>query len=152
MSFQLFTYNIFYADVSPSIGYRFSENFHVGLSGYKRLSYLETKDRVESVNYYGLRVSASHNVVSDFRIYSEVESFRNSTKTKMAFDQPSDNWIMKWNLGVQKRYSLGKGFYAHTVLMYDLMRIKRFPNTEGSALRFGFDYQIRKNKKKKVTV
>jgi hypothetical protein len=55
----------------------------------------------------------------------------------------------KFNVGIQQRYSLGKRFYGHFLIMYDLNQIKEFPNTSGSSVRFGFDYQLKKGKGKK---
>lgn len=151
ITFQVFTQENVSVDVSPFIGYRFSGKFNAGLGGYKRITYFSKSDHLQAVNCYGFRFFASHKIVKKFSFYSELECYRNYTASGYGglygFMRNQHHW--KWNFGFQNRYSIGRRFYGNFIVMYDLVKIKRFPNTEGAAVRFGIDYLI-KNRKKKL--
>ncbi len=150
-TFQVFHQDNVSVDVSPFIGYRFSGRITAGISGYRRLTYFEKDDKLRAVDYYGFRTFGSFKVIKSVMVYTELERFRNYVeqgRVNFPSIQPDPGWHWKWNLGAQQRYSIGKGFYGNFIIMYDLMQIKKFPNSSGSAIRFGFDYQIKKKQKK----
>jgi hypothetical protein len=152
ITLQVFKQGEVSVDVAPFVGYRFSGHISAGIGGYRRLTYFEKSDHLSAVRCYGYRLFGSVKVIQSFNAYTDIEYFNNNAKPsnsqQRAYFDSSQHW--KWNLGIQKRYSLGKNFFGHFILLYNLVKIKKFPNTEGASVRFGVDYQI-KNKKRKVS-
>ena len=58
-------------------------------------------------------------------------------------------WSSKFNVGFYQTYKISKNLSEHAIIMYDVLKIKKFPASKnGGALRFGFDYQIKKKNRK----
>lgn len=155
VSIQVFQQNNISVDFAPFLGYRFSGKISAGLSGYQRLTYFRKDDKIRAVRIYGIRLYTTVKVIGNFSAHGEGEYFQDhySSHHKTPHANGQDDKISPWklNVGVQQRYPVGKRMFGHFLIMYDLVQIREFPNTSGSSVRFGFDYQLRKKKKEKKT-
>lgn len=146
MTFQFFQRDQFRMDIAPAIGYRLSGHSIVGIGAYRRVTVLPKEYAVHSVPHYGFRFYTTYKFLQVCALFAEVDYLRHAEPTQRVAYRVESKPI-KLNLGIQKRFQIKKGLYGYTIIMYDLMKIKRFPNTEGSAIRFGFDYIISKKQK-----
>lgn len=143
-------------DMAPFMGYRFTGWLSAGISGYKRITYLKEYERIKIEKLVGFRGYTDIRIINGFTGHLEVEYLVDHTTVQNShgsrpsvfslYENQSSAW--KLNLGVQQRYGIGKGFYGHFLIMYDLLQLEEFPHNTGSSVRFGVDYQIRKKVKK----
>lgn len=139
----------FSMDLFPFIGYRLTGHLTAGLGGYKRILYTHTDGAISGTGHYGIRIFAAYKVIKGIHGYAEFEYFNGPSGKERYINRPgviSEN--IKFNLGVQKRYPITRRLYGLVIVMYDLTKLKYFPNSEGANARFGVDYQLKKKKNK----
>lgn len=146
-SLQIFNGNDFSVDFAPFVGYRFSGRLSAGLSGYRRIAYIGKDDAVKTLDSYGIRFYNNFQIIKGISTHVEVERYKPENTGSIIQPMDKEQWDTKINLGLFQRYNIGKRVYGHFLIMYDLMQFKQFPNSTGSSIRFGFDYQIKKRKK-----
>jgi hypothetical protein len=141
-------------DVAPFLAYRLSGHVVMGISGYCRLTYIEDHNSVKIKNedLLGVRLFNDFKLLNGFYAHTELQYFRDrsSIANKIPPVEINGKWQNKFNFGLYRTYKLGKNINGNIVLLYDLLKIKEFPNTRNVAMRFGFEYQIRKRKMKNV--
>jgi hypothetical protein len=149
ISLQIFYVDNVSIDVNPFVGYHINGYLSAGLGGYRRITYFRQEDALRINDLYGIRSFAIIKIYKGFSAYVESEickSFRSGYLMSAPVDK---GWSGKLNVGIHQRYRFTKHLSGHTILMYDVLKIKQFPSSTNSALRFGFEYKIVKRKKDK---
>jgi hypothetical protein len=154
ITFQVLPSSDITFDLAPSIGYRISGKINIGAGAFRRISYLRKEGTLTALDCYGFRVNNTFRFFKSVNTYLEYERSKSIDQSQLVhgaiLTTPENKWSNKINVGVFNRYSLGRNLFGHFVIMYDILQIKKFPNTTGSSARFGFDYQlVRKRKKHK---
>jgi hypothetical protein len=138
---------------APMVGYRFSGRIRAGVSAYRGLTYVSKDDALRMTSLYGVRLSNNIRVIKQVYTHIEVEKFKADPFAQQVFlkhaaPQSKFSWDTKLNFGALQIHPIGKRINTHFLVLYDLLMLKQFPNSNGSSVRFGFDYQLRKREKK----
>jgi hypothetical protein len=152
LSFQVFRGDNTAFDIAPFIGYRFSGHISAGVSAYRRLTYTEkhASIKIRNEDLLGLRFYGDVKILRGVFVHSEYQLFRDrsSIANKIPAIETNKGWQSKFNFGLYRTYKISKNISGNMVLLYDLLRIREFPNTRNVAMRFGFEYRIKKKLKK----
>lgn len=152
MSFQMFQGSGFAVDMAPFIGYRFSGAISAGIGGYRRVAYFSGSDALTLLDYYGARLYTQVRVIKKLCAHVELERYKPSTDNTTFPPMPDATaWSTKLNVGANYRYKINKRLNGNFLIMYDMIQLKQFPNSSGSSVRFGIDYQVRKKRSKEKT-
>lgn len=151
LNFQIFKADEISEDIAPYLGYKFSGKIQAGVSFYKRFKAFQKEYIIKGENLYGFRISQNFKFAPGVYTHLELDRFEDKLSTKIVGQGYTGTygWNSKVNFGIYRTYSLGKGFKGSMILLYDVLQIKKFPQSSHSAFRFGFEYTIKKHDKRK---
>lgn len=137
-------------DLSFSLGYKISGRISAGAASYKRIEFVSKTNALTGLDIHGYRAFGRVRLIKQMNVHLEYERFVNNDLVSMQQSKSEFGvWQDKMNFGVYYSYPIFKGFRGHALYLYDLMRIKEFPKTSPSSIRFGFGYQFKKKDKTK---
>jgi hypothetical protein len=147
--FQVYNSESTSADVAPYLGFRISGRVTAGLSIYERVLLNGKEVAIKVEDLYGYRLSQNFKLASGLYTHLEFDRFEDKlVKVKGGQGYTgSYGWNSRVNFGMYRTYSLGRGFKGSMILLYDVLKIKKFPQSNHSAFRFGFEYTIKKRVK-----
>lgn len=150
---QVFTGENISVNAAPTISYKISGIFQSGISAFRRVTYFKKEASISLVNCYGLRVFMQATLFKSFHAYGELERSKPDPTPAGIFHSTSSQTMEnggfqnKVNIGIVHSYSMGKNISGYFVVLYDVLQIKKFPNSTGSSSRFGIQYELKKRKK-----
>jgi hypothetical protein len=150
VTFQMHNQNNFSADLGVQLGYRFTPALTVGLGGTYRAYFDKSYDYfVSGAGVYGGRIYTSLVATKGFYIHAEFESltlnparYRDPVKADM-----SSRHFYGTNFGLGKRFNMSRKVKGTVLGLYRLEHEGYLPATQKVAVRMGFEYVIRKEKK-----
>jgi hypothetical protein len=150
VGFQVFQMDQVLVDISPSVRYRFSGRISFGLAVFKRVAYSRESESLGKNASFGLRISNTTSLVKN--LYSHIEyqwgNFDNGGNLNQhtSYGPPSDRKA-RANFGFGYSYRIWKNIAGYSLYLYDLGKLKTFPNTNGSLFRFGLEFKLKKRTK-----
>lgn len=150
---QVFTSSNVSINAAPTISYKISGTFQNGIGAFKRLTYFKKEESLRLVDSYGFRFFMQAKIFKGINVFGEFERYKPDADARMIIQsstirQFDDTHLMtKVNMGLMNTYSAGKNIRGFFVVLYDVLQIKKFPNTVGSSARFGFQYELKTKKK-----
>lgn len=152
LDLQVFTGAAIAVNVAPSISYKLTGTFQSGLSIFKRLTYFKKEESLRFGDSHGFRFFTQVKIFKSVNFFGELERFKPDSDSQAILHskiarQVDDDFTTKVNLGLMNNYPLGKNIRGYFVVLYDVLQIKKFPNSVGSSARFGFQYPLKAKKK-----
>jgi hypothetical protein len=150
---QVLSGNNISVNVAPSITYKLSGVFQAGVSTFKQVTYFRMQEALRFVDCYGFRFSTQAKIFKGFHLYGELERYKpdltSSGHLNLTMKQSTENQALqnKVNLGIWHAHAIGKNIKGYFVILYDILQVKKFPNSTGSSARFGFQYELKKKKR-----
>jgi hypothetical protein len=152
---QVFTGSNISIHAAPTFSYKISGTFQTGIGAFKRLTYFKKEESLRLADSYGFRFFVQAKIFKGINVFGEFERYKPDADARMIIQsstirQFDDTHLMtKVNLGLMNTYSVGKNIRGFFVVLYDVLQIKKFPNTAGSSARFGFQYQLKTKKSRR---
>lgn len=140
-------------DVSPYIGYRFSDRLRACLGGTYQMS-VDTRtlefSRLNKV--YGYRTFVNHRIFGGWFGHLEFEMIKTPIPRYFAprlnLKNPTEpTWVPMAYAGLFKTFSLGRRFQGQTQILYNFLAIARNFDFNQVSFRFGFEYKLKKSKR-----
>lgn len=137
-------------DISPYIGYRFSDRLRMSAGGTYRVTFdTKTFEFFQQNKVFGYRTFANYRIFNGWFGHLEAETLK--MQVPPAYSQPSfreeSQWIPMAYVGLFKTFSISRHFQGQTQILYNFLDVDENFNFNKFAFRFGFEYKIIKKKK-----
>lgn len=121
-------------EVSPTVAYRFTDNFLTGIGG--RYTYFEdnTTGLSFSTNIYGGSIFSQYFFLDNFLAHTEYEILN----LQVGFNENNRANVSSFFVGGGYRSPLGANSYATIIILYDLNDDINSPYVSNPIIRFGF--------------
>ena len=141
-------------DISPTLAYRWTKMFRLGLGGTYRTTFDEKEKFFlsDENEVFGFRGFAEHDVYKGFFAHIEYERLKGShgiVQNGTVGDGNSDPWQNGALAGVGKRYKIRNKIKGNVMLLYNFLYDKQSLYNKPWNLRFGFELIGSGSKKKK---
>lgn len=145
LSFQSFSSKDVLIDFQPTVAYKVSGRLRPGLGGSYRVE--ASSKSVSYAKVYGFRVFNDYRFIGSnyFRVEAEWMNIAPSVWSRYSFpvDPVQKEWRFRLNAGVVKTYPISKRFAGQAAILYNVADLTRFPSSNNTSLRFGFEYKFK---------
>ncbi len=145
LSFQSFSSKDVLIDFQPTVAYKVSGRLRPGWGGSYRVEASSTS--VSYAKVYGFRVFNDYRFIGSnyFRVEAEWMNIAPSVWSRYSFpaDPVQKEWRFRLNAGVVKTYPISKRFAGQAAILYNVADLTRFPSSNNTSLRFGFEYKFK---------
>lgn len=140
-------------DVSPYLGYKFSDRFRANVGGTYRVTFdTKTMELSHETESYGYRAFGNYKIINGLFAHLEVENMYRVVPpyyaTQMNLPDPENPiWVPRAFVGLYKTYTISKHFNGQTQILYDFLDVAKNFQFNKVAFRFGFEYKFVKKSK-----
>lgn len=135
-------------DINPSIGFRFTGRLTIGAGWNHRIAFGDHDTEVTSV--YGPRIYGEYKVFKDFSGRLDIETMSTFVPATLSqSDIGQREWVPAIFLGIKKDYKIYKQLKGTILTLYNFYNPDyKSPYGDRMNVRLGFEYSIKKKKKK----
>jgi hypothetical protein len=148
------TENTVFADLNPSIGYRFTGKLTSGIGWNHRLSYQLHSQHLTTHNHlYGPRAYAQYSLKKGFYPRAEFDLMRTEVpaSTLKSNDPNSYRWVPGVFVGIKKGYKITRRLRSTASVMVRVINPNnQSPYKDVVNARFGFEFVMDKGARKKT--
>lgn len=136
-------------DINPSVGYRLTKRLTINMGWNYRITFGENDKEMTAV--YGPRINGEYKVFKGFSGRLDVETMNAFVPANLKqSDVGQREWVPAIFLGLKKDYKIYKQLRGTAITLYNLYNPDyKSPYGDRLNIRLGFEYTIKKKKKKK---
>lgn len=140
------------ADVSPYVGYKFSDRFRLSVGGTYRITFdVKTLEFTGDNKAYGFRLFSNYRIISRWSGHLEAEVLkaraRNGYSTPVVLSNAGRRWMFTTYAGIVKTFGINKHLDGNTQVLYDVLKVGDIFNVDHLAFRCGLEYKFMARKK-----
>ncbi|HEX5170956.1 MAG TPA: hypothetical protein VFW11_17395 [Cyclobacteriaceae bacterium] len=139
-------------DISPYLGYRFSDRFRACLGTTYRVTVdVKTLEFSQQNKVFGYRTFGDYKIFQGWYGHLEFEALNTKipyhAKNLKQQNPDAAKWVPMAYAGLFKSFGLGRNLQGQTQILYDFLDVSKNFNFNKVAFRFGFEYKFFKRKK-----
>ena len=149
MTLQTYNKDKFTIDWAAQAGYRVSGRLTAGVGYTYRISFSKSHTNwVRGEGISGYRLYSDFTLLKSFYVHGEFEALTIDRKRQPLLLETSDNHIYGSYFGLGKRYNVSRKIKGSIMGLYRADYKGEVPGLSKINLRMGFDYNLKKEKKK----